>query len=1114
MSNYIDLHAHSTFSSAMTAGDAFGTTQQMVDRAVELGWSAVAITDHGWLGGAPSLYKAAKKAGIKPIIGCEMYVTPDHLFGIRGKEADGWTFHLTVLALSKEGYENLVVWTSEAMLRDNYHRKPRISLFRMAEIAPHSLHHNVVLSGCLASELSRTLADTNGTGMALGAAYIDQMKMLFPNFYIEVVDHGIPKFMDEDSYPAYMVMLAREAEVREKLLALAETTGTNVVLTNDSHMPHASDRKAHIALKAAGWRSRDDEHMGKSVESLISKYLPDYTYFGNYMRNMEKVVDRADDIPSSALESVADIVGEANIRLEPIDNFTYSIPSSGRENPVEAINRRIRKRLRDLSEKHGKVARRRIEHELKSMEGFADYLLLMSDFVRAAKKQGILTWTRGSAANSLLCYCLEIHDIDSIEYGLLFSRFFNPARKKLPDIDLDIDPERYDDFMQIVHEKMEPLVGKRQVVQISNWGTAANRKAFRMAASALGMPKEEQDEIAKLLPQMIDSGMADEDTDVFMALKEDYPELYEIADSIFDSITSVSQHACAWVFGTRDRPLAEWVPLYLIASSGTLVTQYDFKTMEDFGLTKMDFLRLKTLSIVSKTMRMIGKSPLEFHNLPLDDESTFEMIGSGMVEGVHTLQGKETRKGVTEMKPESVHDIILAAALYRPANTREGKDRDYLERRRGGEIVEYEHEILEEILGPTLGLSIFQEQAMEICYACGLDDEFVDDVYQAIKKAKGAGRGAKEAFSALESRFSKRSRRHLGISKRMAGELWERVKSFQGYGFNKGHATSYGLLGYLVAYLKCHYPAEFFAALLDVFPERPTYLAAARSEGYKFLPPDVNRSGRGFGIDKFQDNAIRVGISKVRNVGPAGTSEVLNGQPFTDFDDFKARTTRRSIKAPAIESLQQIGAFESLGIPGDAENEDEAQFHILGFTLKRPRAFRGCKPLHVGERVSDSGWRHLGRTKGLELCQGRTSVSKQFWLPHYSEIEEYTQTGKKKMSYLNLKASPWANVKTWLLEAVDENGVPFHLMVNEDKEYEVRLLKFLYEKCEGTVVCLDGMTRLPFMQTGPPGFRLFNVTGAINNDPQIFHLPPKKEKKYKAAIAALDEVKRRERYAP
>lgn len=1093
-SPYVDLHCHSTFSSAMTSGDAVGSVPQVVERAATLGWGAVCLTEHGWLGSAPLLYREAKKAGIKPIIGCELYVTPDFLHGVRGKDADGSTYHLTVLALSKEGYENLVAWTTEAMQRENYHRKPRISLFRMAEIAPHGLHHNVVLSGCLASELCRTIAEANGSALTLGISYVEQMKALFPNFYIELVDHEISKFLD-DAFPAYLDVLARESMVREQLIEIARATDTPLVVTNDSHMPSSKDRKHHIALKASGWRNRDDDHMSKSVESQYAKYVPDYGYFGNYMRDMEAIVARG-NIPTSALGNVEAIVQECDIRLEPLDKFQYSLPPSGRDDPVEAIRRRCKSRLASLIERHGRQARDRFEHELESMASFADYLLLMSDFIRKAKKQGILTWTRGSAANSLLCYCLEIHEIDSIEYGLIFSRFFNPARKKLPDIDVDIQPSRYNDFMQIVHEEMEPLVGKGQIVQISNWGTAANRRAFRMAASALGMPKEKQDEIAKLLPQMIDSGMIDEDTDIFMALREDYPELYEIASEIFDSITSVSQHACAWVFGTPDRPVAEWIPLYLIASSGTLVTQYDFKTLEDFGLTKMDFLRLKTLDIAAEAMRSAGKSPLDFHEIPLDDPQVMKMIREGHVDGVHTLQGKETRRGVMEIGAENVADLILAAALYRPANTREDKDKLYVERRRGGEILDYPHEILEAILGPTLGLSVFQEQAMEIVYEAGGDDSFVDDVYQGIKKAKGAGRGAKEIFDELEPRFIKLARRNLSCSKATALKIWEYVKSFQGYGFNKGHATSYGLLGYKMAWLKWYHPAEFFAAILQVYPERGNYIAAARAEGYKLLPPDVNRARRGFSLDKIE-GGIRAGIDKVHGIGPKGASEIIEGAPFADYDDFVSRTTRTGVKTPSLDALRRVGAFSTVGISGDTKQKDRTQFEILGFCLDRPKAFRGVKPRHTAERTSQSGWRHLGRQKSVDLTEGRSSVSKLFWIPPESKFE--------------LKASPWAGVKAHLLEVVDENGVPFHLIVNENKTELVRLMKFLDKKCRDTVICADGMVRLPFIQNGLTGFRFFGITGAYNGDPQIFHLLEKNEEKFKKAIIALDEMKRRNR---
>jgi hypothetical protein len=500
---------------------------------------------------------------------------------------------------------------------------------------------------------------------------------------------------------------------------------------------------------------------------------------------------------------------------------------------------------------------------------------------------------------------------------------------------------------------------------------------------------------------------------------------------------------------------------------------------------------------------MIGRFLLEFHDLPLDDEKTLEMIAQGMTEGIHTIQGKESRRGCVEVGVESVHDVILVAALYRPANTREGKDKLYVERRKGLEVVDYPHEVVERIVGPSHGVPVFQEQAMEIVYAAGGDDGFVDDVYQGIKKAKGAGRGAKEIFDKLSPKFVKLCRRNLGVSEKTALEIWEYVQAFQGYGFNKGHATSYGILAVKIAYLKRWHPAEFFAALLDVFPERANYIAAARSEGYIFLQPDVNRSMAGFGIDKTQENSIRVGLGKVHGLGPVAVNEIVQGQPFSDYDDFKARTTRRSINATKLENLGRLGALESLGVRGERDDVDAIQFQLIGFTLAKPRAFRGCKPRFVSPRESGGGWKHLGREKGVELTQGRTSVSKLFWLPPYSEIED-----RKKL--FELKASPWAQVKTWLLTAVDENGLPLHLMVNEDKQYEVKLLKFLYERCERGVVCLDGTIRLPFVQNGPQGFRVFGVTGAYNGEPQLWHV--KKEKLYKQAITELDAMKRRSRY--
>jgi DNA polymerase III subunit alpha len=1076
-SNYIDLHMHTTYSMQ----DGMGTPKQAVERAVELGWSAICVTEHGWMGSAPAIYREAKKAGIKPILGCEFYVIPDEAQGQRTKEFRTASFHLTVLALSLEGYFNLVAWNTFSHQPENFYYRPRISLESMVEIAPHSLHHNVAMTGCIGGELCSYLLE--GGSLENAARYLEAVRSVFPNVYVEIQNHAISKFIGA-GFTAYDELIEREERLRPKLIELARATGTPLVLTNDSHFQSSKQRKSHIAMRASAWRTRDDDHYSKSESQLISSYLKEYAYYGSYMRDLEKAVN---GIPDEALESIREIVDEANIKLDPLDNFSYSIPYSGKNDPIASIRERCSTRLEALVKTHGRSARERFEFELRSMGEFAHYLLLLSNFIIHAKREGILTNTRGSAANSILCYCLKIHDVDSIQYGLTFSRFFNPARKKLPDIDVDIEKDRFDDFMLYVQRQMARLEGEGQVVQICNYGTQANRAAFRAAASALGVPKEQQDEISKLLPQMIDSGMVDDEADAYEILKADYPQLYEYASTIFDQVKSVGQHACGWLFGTEDRPAEQWIPFYLIASSGKLVTQYDLKSLEDFGLVKGDFLRLRTLSVIKQTLRLAGKDTLDLEQIPLDDPATFEMLRAGKTEGVFTLQGKENRRGCIEVEVQNVNDVINTVAIYRPALTRAKLHTVYNKRRRGEETVEYPHEIVETIVGATHGVPIFQEQAMEIAYAVGMSDEDVDDLYQAIKVAKGVGRGAKEAFAKIEPRFYKHALKIM--TQEEADGVWEYVQAFQGYGFNKGHATSYGLLAVRSAYLRCHHPAEFFTALLNVYPEKSKYIAAARAEGFQFLPPCINTSGSGFTLDR-ASGKIRVGLARVKGLGPVAINEILAGQPYSSLEDFKERTSTRAVNKSRIETLAALGALNCIGIKGDAS--DQTQFEILSFTIKKPKALVGIKPKYVAARLSDSGWQHLGREKGVEVSQGRVSVSKLFWIPMNPKLE--------------LKSSAWAQVKTWLLTVVDENGIPFQLMVNEDKPTESKALKFLARRCQGAVVCADGSIRQPFLTDGPQGFRFWGISGAGINQPQMWNV---EKPEYKAVFSELNRQKRR-----
>lgn len=1119
--NAPDLHAHSTFSLL----DGMGKPESVVERAVELSWPAVALTEHGWLASAPILYKAAKDAGIKPILGCELYVTPDDWLGVQETRARDKSFHLTVLALSAEGYHNLVAWTTFANRRDdeyqNFYHRPRISLSAMLDLAPYGLHHNVVFSGCLSSELLRFMLSANNNGNLWPGAvtYVQMMKELFPNFYLEFQNHKIEKFLGQ-GFTNYEYLIDQEARVHKLLLRLHKLTGVPCVVTNDSHMQHASQRKSHLSMKTTMWRRGQQEGEMEHVSgSQISKALEGYGYFGNYMRSMEQVADGIPElVRDAALENVKSIVREVDINLSVLDSFKYSIPFSGYNDPIAQIEKRSKKRLRELERKYGKVAIDRFKHELDSMGDFAHYLLLMSEFIKNAKAQGILTHTRGSAANSILCYCLYIHDIDSIKYGLTFERFYNPSRKKLPDIDIDIDPDRYEDFIRFVKERMDELEGEGQVVQICNYGTLANRSAFRMVAESQGIPKETIDEISKLLPQMIDSGLIEEGEfdSAFEILKGDYPDVYELTAGIFDSIKSVSQHACAWLLGTKDRPISQWVPLCLIASSNTLVTQYNYKILDKyFGLTKADFLRLKTLSVVRETMEVMGLG-LDKEVIPLDDAETYEMLTAGDSEGVHSMQGRTQRQGCIDVQPKNVFDLTAIQALYRPSGTRTGFDKEFVARRRGEKKVKKIHPLVDEVLKETYGLPIYQEQTLDIGYALGMDHSEVQQLLDAIKMAKGVGRGAAEAFEALWPMFWKHGKK-AGLSRDKAEEIWKLIDAFQGYGFNKGHATSYAVLAAQTAYLKCHGAHGFWSALMNKYPEKVRYVAAARRAGFEFVAPDINLSQAGF--SRGDNNTIRVGLARIKGLGPKTIKEIVDGQPFASISDLKKRTSNRSLTAARLKILAAVGALDSLGIERPSEyifeqkQKDQThrikldtpeliQLFFLGLLLDPPSAMDGIRPLHTVKH--DTGeWRHLGLQEGVELTEGPTSVSKLFWIPPLPK--------SGKWGIYTKKASVWAKVKTNLLTVVDENGIVLEIRANEDKPDKVAILDFLAAKCRGAVICLDGAVRQPLLFDGPLTFQLFNVTGAYKDDPQLYFNHHRIDD-YKAALLYLrDEAKRAKR---
>lgn len=1095
--NAPDLHVHSTFSTY----DGFGSPKAVVARAVELGWGAVCLTEHGWMGSAPVLYQEAKKAGIKPILGCEMYVTPEEDMHDGDKSVLTSKRHLTVLALSREGYENLVTWVNHSYVRPNFYNGPRISFDQMIELAPHALHHNVILSGCLGGELCQCLVNYHEGSMYAAVSWIEAARAVFPNFYIELQNHSLDKFTGRglDNYDA---MIKTQGRVRKDLIDLGTKLGTPLILTNDSHFQASSQRKAHVAMLARKqWKRARESHEGEVHESQANAFAKQYIYWTHYMRSMEGI---ADTLPSSvreeSIQSIHDIVEECDIRLDPLDKFSYAIPRCGYDDPVVEIRKRCQSKLKSMVARHGDEAAKRFDYELETMRGFADYLLIESDIMRQSRDAGIYSWTRGSAANSLVAYCLGIHRIDPIHYKLIFERFVNPARAKFPDIDVDFEAHRRDDVARMVVEHMTELEPNGGVMPICTFSTVANRNAFRMIAEAHGVAPEKIEQYAKLLPQIIDSGMVGSDEEAYELVAEELGiDIHGEASMLFDAVGNVSQHACAYVLGTDDRPLSQYVPNYLIASSNTAVTQYNMKAIEELGYLKLDLLKLEMLAIMHNVARMLGKdmdwldqimeTAPGIYDLP--DEETYKLLREGRTEGVHSFQGGTQRRGCIEVQPESDHDLVAIQALYRPSGTRTGYDKQFVNRKHGREDWQCVNELHAKFTEETFGFPIFQEQIMEMAFAMGMSGAEVDDLYKAIKTAKGAGRGAAEMFDAFEPTFRKHATK---MPKEEADAIWAQWDALQGYTFNRGHASSYAILGLKMAYLKAHYPQEFFIALLDRYPDNARYLAAAIAEGYKFESPDVNASGGSFARGS-SDKHIRLGLARIAGVGPALVNAIVHNQPFGSVEDLVERVGSRFLKQGEkqnhVRMLRQVGALESLGIAGD--EDDLTDFKLMKFVPRKPVVFKGCKP-KVLPRGSDS-WKFLGLNRSVTITQGKAFCAKLFWIPDAEDI-------------FTTKTSPNGKYDAHLLTVIDENGIPFDISVDTKKKAQSDMVKLLHRRARGAVICAEGQVGMPFLRGGNTQFKLWGIVGAQDDKPQYWYC---EDKLVYDGLIHLAGEKRRER---
>ena len=886
---FVHLHCHSEYSIL----DGACRIKDLVDRAVELEMPAVTVTDHGSMAGAVDLYRTAKKSGIKAIVGCEIYLVEDR----RAKEPPGrrdWA-HLTLLAENLEGYHNLVKLVTLGYL-EGYHYKPRVDLDLLAQ---HS-KGLIALSGCLASRVNQAIMRDDEVA---ARAELDLMVQIFDkdHVYVEIQDAG----------------LEEHHKVNPVLLKLADELGLPTVGTGDVHYLRAEDADPHEVLLCV--------QTGDVLANDKRFKFPNKEFFLKTPDEMKRVFEPyGRDLLSPTLE----IAERCNLELElgAIRLPKYDVPND--EDAFVYLTRLCEAGLIQRYPAADDSLRQRLNFELQTIRemGFADYFLVTWDFVSFAKREGIGVGPgRGSAAGSLVAYCLEITDVDPIRYDLLFERFLNPGRKSMPDIDIDFSVHGRERVMQYVVEKY----GRDRVAQIITFGKLAAKQATRDTGRVLGLPYGVVDRIAKSIPDGVKVGF-DESLKPGQELRVMYDDptpigrsddgreittkqLIDMARPLEGLVRQDSIHAAAVVIG--DRPLMEYLPLQRKGVDSEVVTQYAMGDVEALGLLKMDFLGLRNLDVIDEAVRVIEHSSgtkIDIANLPLDDEATYTMLRKGDATGVFQFESTGMRDALRQVKPKVFEDLIALVALYRPGPM--ANIPTYARRNNGQEAITYTDPRLEPILASTKGVYIYQEQSMLIAKElAGFTPADADDLRKAIGKKDA------ELMGKLKEPFMVGCEAN-GVDRKVAEDLWVENERSAEYSFNKAHAACYALISYRTAYLKANYPAEYMAALIssvmDTKDKVPFYVAECESMGLEVLPPDVNSSQRDFAV---VEGKIRFGLSAVKNVGENAVRAIIEAREtdgrFVSIWDVAERVDAQHVSSRVLESLIRAGALDSTGDP-------------------------------------------------------------------------------------------------------------------------------------------------------------------------------------------------------
>jgi DNA polymerase-3 subunit alpha len=877
-SEFIHLHVHTQYSLL----DGACRIDQLVQKAAEYQMPALAMTDHGNIFGAIDFYQSAKKAGIKPIIGCEAYVAS----GSRtDKSPQSSTNHLTLFARDIDGYKNLLKLVSAGYLEGFYY-KPRMD----KEILARHAKGLLATSGCLKGEVSSHLLNGNFNA-ALKAA--DELSRIFGpgHFYIELMDHD----------------LIEQKKVNEGLLKIAQQLNLPLVATNDVHYLEHDQHVAHEALLCIQTQTvlSDPKRM---------KFASDHFYF----KTPQEMAAQFSSLPQ-ALRGTLEIAEKCNLKL---DFDKYHLPRY--DTPDGKTKESYLRELCELNltRRYGRITPEltaRLNHELDTIEkmGFVSYFLIVWDFIHYAKSKGIPVGPgRGSAAGSLVSYLLGITDLDPLKYKLLFERFLNPDRAGMPDIDIDFCYERRGEVIEYVSQKY----GRENVAQIITFGTMQAKAAVRDVGRVMDMPYADVDRIAKLIPNEL--GITIDKALQLEPQLRAVIEVDKIARSLLETaqvLEGLNRHSSTHAAGVviSDKPLTEYVPMCK-GTDGQITTGYDMDGVSKIGLLKMDFLGLRTLTVIDEAIKLIARTrgiKVDIDNIPLDDKKSYDMLSTAASFGIFQLESGGMRDLLRKMKPSQMEDLVAILALYRPGPMGSGMLDDFIKRKRGEAPIKYPHPKLEPVLRDTYGIIVYQEQVMQIAnVVAGFTMAQADDLRRAMSKKIA------EAMEKVRQQFIEGCKKTSNIHEVEANNLFDLIDYFSGYGFNRSHSAAYAVITYRTAYLKANYPVEFMSALLtsekDNTDKVVEYVKEAEAMGIQVLPPNINTSFANFNV--VGENVIDYGLLAVKNIGGLAIDSIVKEReakgPYESIFDFCGRVDLRLNNRKVVESLVRCGAMDCFGL--------------------------------------------------------------------------------------------------------------------------------------------------------------------------------------------------------